>query len=533
MKRRNFLRTAGATAALTPFFHKGFAINPLAKNSVFGALGAAAGLSGKVMVFIELGGGNDGLNTLIPLDQYSKLSLHRSGVMIPESKVLGLNGYADTGLHPSMAALQEMFNDNLVSIVQNVGYPEQDYSHFRSMDIWHTASASDQYLDTGWMGRSLEGEYPTYPGGFPNEDTPDPLAIQIGSNLPLAFMGTAYSMGMTLGNASDFDNVFVNDFVEPAPPTPYGDELEYIRLIQQQSQVYYEVIKEAAEAQPDNLSPLYPPMYENYLADQLRVVARLIGGGMKTPIYVVSMGGFDTHSEQVIDGSVDVEGQNSKGEDNHALLLRKLSVAIAAFQDDLRLLGKDNDVAGMTFSEFGRTIASNFSVGTDHGAAAPLFVFGKGVNPGIIGNNADIPQDLAISGDVPMAHDFRQVYASVLQDWFGLTTSSSILLQNFDTLPIFKTVSAVKEDKRDIFGVTNYPNPVTSHTTITFNTFSNAQVTINLMDSQGRFILQIAEGNFPSGIHRVRFDRSNLPSGTYFYQVVQNGMGVTKKMLVF
>lgn len=525
MKRRNFLRTAGATAALTPFFHKGFAINPLARNSVFGALGAAAGLSDKVMVFIELNGGNDGLNTLIPLDQYNKLALHRSNVMIPESKVLALNGYADTGLHPSMAPLQDMFNSNLMSIVQRVGYPEQDYSHFRSMDIWHTASNSDQYLDTGWMGRALEAEHPTYPEGYPNEDTKDPLAIQIGSTLPLSFMGSAYSMGMTLGNASDFDDVFVNDFVEPAPATPYGEELEYIRLIQQQSQVYYEVIKEAAELQPDNLSPMYPPMYENGLADQLRVVARLIGGGMKTPIYVVSIGGFDTHSAQVEEGATD--------QGNHAELLRQLSEAIAAFQDDLRLMGKDDNVAGMTFSEFGRTIASNGSIGTDHGAAAPLFVFGKGVNPGIIGDNPDIPQDLDVSADVPMQNDFRRVYASILKDWFGLSTSNSVLFQNFDTLPIFKGATAVKEDKRDIFGVSNYPNPVSSHTTIAFNTFTSAHVVINLMDAQGRFILQIAEGNYSSGLHRVRFDRSNLPSGTYFYQVVQNGMGVTKKMLVF
>ena len=155
------------------------------------------------------------------------------------------------------------------------------------------------------------------------------------------------------------------------------------------------------------------------------------------------------------------------------------------------------------------------------------------MNPGIIGDNPDIPQDLDVSADVPMQNDFRRVYASILKDWFGLSTSNSVLFQNFDTLPIFKGATAVKEDKRDIFGVSNYPNPVSSHTTIAFNTFTSAHVVINLMDAQGRFILQIAEGNYSSGLHRVRFDRSNLPSGTYFYQVVQNGMGVTKKMLVF
>jgi hypothetical protein len=338
-------------------------------------------------------------------------------------------------------------------------------------------------------------------------------------------MGTAFPMGMSLGGADNFDDAFLNDFVEPAPATPYGDELEYIRIVQKQSQDYYEVIKNAAEAQPNNLSSMYPPQYQNNLADQLRIVARLIAGGLQTPVYVVSIGGFDTHSEQVDPGAPD--------QGYHAVLLGRVSEAIAAFQDDLRLMGKDENVSGMTFSEFGRTIASNASVGTDHGAAAPLFVFGKGVNPGIIGSNADIPANLNQSSDVPMQHDFRQVYASVLQDWFGLTNLSSILFQDFDILPIFKVASPVKETKWDGFGVGNFPNPVRSSTTITFTSFSTAQVTIDLLDSQGRFIQKIAEGNYPTGAHRVRFDRSNLPSGTYFYQVKLNGVGMTKKMLVF
>jgi hypothetical protein len=332
-------------------------------------------------------------------------------------------------------------------------------------------------------------------------------------------------MGMVVpGNTDELDSNYLTDLVEPAPASPYGDELEYIRLVYGKSQEYFDVIKNAVEAQPSNLSNLYPS--GNYLADQLRIVARLIGGGLTTPVYVVSIGGFDTHSEQVDPAAHD--------EGFHAELLGNISSAIYAFQDDLRLMGKDENVAGMTYSEFGRTIASNFSVGTDHGAAAPLFVFGKGVNPGIIGENAQIPQNLDQSADVPMAHDFRQVYASVLQDWFGLTNLQDILFQDFDILPIFKGASPAREQtNRDRFEVGNYPNPVRTSTTITFTSFSNANVVINLLDSQGRFILKIAEGNYPTGVHRVRFDRSNLPSGTYFYQVRLNGIGVTKKMLVF
>ena len=525
MKRRSFLRTAGAAAAFTPFVHKGFSINPLARNSIFGMLGAAASINGKVMVFIELNGGNDGLNTLIPLDQYDTLANHRSNLLIPENKVLDLDGTQGTGLHPAMTGLQEMYNDGLISVVQNVGYPQQDYSHFRSMDIWQTASGSSQFFDTGWLGRMLEGEYPGFPQGYPNMDSPDPLAIQIGSILPLAFMGTSFPMGMSISSPDEFYE-FVNDYVEPAPASPYGDELEYIRLVMQQSQQYYDAVKVAAENQPGNLSGKYPAEYENDLADQLRIVARLIGGGLQTPVYMVSIGGFDTHSEQV-------DGSGAPDQGRHANLLRKVSEAVYAFQDDLRLMGKDDNVAGMTFSEFGRTIGANGSVGTDHGAAAPLFVFGKGVNPGIIGSNPDIPQNIDDSADVPMVHDFRQIYASVLQDWFGISNLSEILNGDFEILPIFKGTTPAKEVAgRDRFNVSNFPNPVRSATTITFVSFSSAYVVINLLDAQGRFIVKIAEGSYLAGANQVRFDRSNLPGGTYFYQVKLNGVGVTKKMLV-
>ena len=522
MKRRKFLHTAGLTTAIAPFALNGFSINPMARNSFFSALGAAAQLNDRVMVFIELTGGNDGLNTLIPLDQYATLASHRSSLLIPENKVLGLDGTDATGLHPAMTELQGLYNDGLLSIVQNVGYPNQDYSHFRSMDIWQTASGSGEHLETGWLGRTLEGEYPGFPDGYPNPDNPDPLAIQIGSITPIALMGSAFPMGMSISDPDSFYE-FVNDLTEPTPATPYGDELAYIQLVMQQSQQYYGVIKNAAE-NSQNLSSKYPPDYENPLADQLKVAARLIGGGLQTPVYLVSIGGFDTHSEQVSDpGSTDTG--------NHAQLLHQISEAICAFQDDITLMGMAGKVCGMTFSEFGRTIASNGSFGTDHGAAAPLFVFGQGVNPGIIGANANIPAVLPESADVPMQHDFRSVYASVLQDWFGIENWDSILFQDFDILPIFKGVTPTRQVYPNAFEVGNYPNPVISGTTITF-TSTNAHVAINLLDGQGRFLRNIAEGNYPAGPQKVQFSRGSLPSGAYYYQVRMNGVTVTKKMLV-
>lgn len=521
MKRRNFLRTATTAAAMTPFIYKGHSITPMDRNSVFSQLAASATINGRVMVFIELAGGNDGINTLIPLDQYGNLSNHRDNLLIPENNVLGLDGVDGTGFHPIMTSMQSMYNDGLMSIVQNVGYPNQDYSHFRSMDIWMTGSDSNEYLGTGWMGRTLEGAYPGFPNDYPNTDFPDPLAIQIGSITPIAFMGSNFPMGMAISSADEFYD-FVNDLVEPAPAGNYGDELEFIRLVTQQSQQYYDSLKAAAE-NTVNLSNKY---INSYLSEQLRIVARLIGGGLQTPVYVVSLGGFDTHSLQ-IDSNI---GQGGA----HTNLLYDLSESINAFQDDIELMGVADKVCGMTFSEFGRTIGENGSLGTDHGAAAPLMVFGKGVNPGIIGANPEIPAFIQDSQDLPMVHDFRQIYASVLQDWFGIEDWQGILNDDFDVLPIFKGVTSTDETtgtSGDLFEVSNFPNPVSSTTTIAFMS-PGGQVQIRLLDANGRFIMNVAEGQYPMGYHQIVFDRGSLNSGTYLYQVVLNGVMITKKMLV-
>jgi len=522
MKRRKFLRTAGLATAIAPLAYNGFSINPLANNSMLARLGAAGSASDKIMVFIELNGGNDGINTLIPTDQYSKLSVHRPKVLIPENQVLPLSGVSGTGVHPAMSEVRQMFDNGMVSMVQTVGYPNQDYSHFRSMDIWMTGADSDESLNSGWLGRMLDYEYPGYPIGYPNQDAPDPLAINIGNVAPVSFMGSGFPMGISVGNPDEVYNL-INDFIEPTPNTPYGDELTYIRTVMQNTKVYFDVIKDAA-TMGQNLSSLYPAPEQNSLADQLKIVAKLINGGLTTSVYQVSIGGFDNHSQQV------QEGASATG--THAELLKKISEAVYAFMDDIRLMGKADKVCAMTFSEFGRTIGGNDSFGTDHGAAAPLFVFGKGVNPGIIGANPVIPLNLQVSGDVDMQHDFRSVYASVIQDWFGLDNGSSVLNGNFPILPIFKgSVDVQDTPSRNVFEVGNFPNPVHASSTITF-TIPSAYVTITLLDAQGRHIRNITEGNYPAGVHNVTFNRDGLPSGNYYYVLRINGLGVTKKMLI-
>lgn len=521
MKRRSFLRNTGLAAAWATFQHQGFAMNPMAQVPFLRALAEGGNPQDRVLVLIQLNGGNDGLNTFIPLDQYDNLAINRENVLIQESQILSLNGTIKNGLHPAMTDLRNMYNEGLVSVVQNVGYPNQDYSHFRSTDIWMSGSNSDQYLETGWAGRYLQSQHPQFPDGYPNADNPDPLAIQIGAVVSLALMGNAVPMGMGITDPALFYD-FVNDIPEPAPNTPYGQELEFVRLVTQQAQQYYQSITAAAGV-GSNMGP-YPA--NNPLAAQLKIVAQLVSGGLTTPIYIVSLDGFDTHSNQV-----DTTFGNAEGD--HANLLRIISEAVGAFQNDLKLLGVDDRVAGMTFSEFGRTISSNASIGTDHGAAAPLFVFGKEVIPGIIGDNPEIPNNPLVSYDVAMQHDFRSIYASALKDWFGIANPESILGQTFPILPIFKAAPTGTQviQKPEVMDVSNFPNPFHGATTFTFTT-DGGYVVISLLDMAGRVLQVVAEGSYVPGTHRVTYSRSDLRPGNYFYQVKVNGTTVTKQLVV-
>ncbi len=516
MKRRNFFKAAAA-ASVVPVSLNGMNLNAMGIESVLGNIGKRAS-EGKVLVLIQLNGGNDGLNTVIPVDQYANLTKARSNVIINESDLLKLNGYSKTTLHPKMTGLQSMFNNGKVNIVQSVGYPDPNFSHFRSTDIWMSASDSNTIETTGWMGRYLDDRFENFPKDYPSSSMPDPLAIQIGAMVSLAFMGPSTSMGMAITDPTTFYNI-VDNSTGSAPATPYGDELSYIRLLAQQTNKYADVIKKAANS-GSNKSTKYPSSggRGNGLAEQLKIVAKLISGGLKTPVYMVSLGGFDTHAEQV-DSSSHKDG-------SHATLLENLSTAIDAFQDDLKLLGISDRVVGMTFSEFGRRVQSNASGGTDHGAAAPLIVFGDAVQPGIIGNNPSIPSTTTVEDNVPMQFDFRQVYASVLKDWFELSESevSSLLGgKDYNTLPIFKNSLSTLEEFADYMTQIRmkpiYPNPAKDFIIVDFETDGGGELALNVFDPLGNLVQSVFQKNFPVGEYQQQVDLRGLKSGNYIVQL--------------
>jgi uncharacterized protein (DUF1501 family) len=425
MKRRDFLRNT-ITGVVLPSFLQGISLKALAGAPHMHALHPYMN-DDRVLVLIQLAGGNDGINTVIPFDQYSAYTAARPNIFIPQEKVLRLNGFDKTAFNPAMTNMQQLFNDGKLGVVQAVSYPKPNFSHFRATDIWMTGADSDKVLTSGWAGRFLNDVYPEFPDNYPNTAMPDPLAIQVGSVVSTALQGPLFTMGMAISNPSGFYNL-VEGKVNVNSNSRWGEQLDYIELMSQKTDQYASVIKKAAQKVPAQ-STAYPAPGKNPLADQLKIVARLIAGGLKTKVYMVSTGSFDTHAKQT-------EADTTTG--THAKLLQRVSEAIGAFMNDLQFLKIENKVMGMTFSEFGRRIKSNASGGTDHGAAAPVFYFGHTIKPAVIGNNPVIPTNATVNDNVPMQHDFRSLYASILQNWFNLQPQDvkNVLMADFPLLPV-------------------------------------------------------------------------------------------------
>ncbi|MEL6357526.1 MAG: DUF1501 domain-containing protein, partial [Bacteroidota bacterium] len=375
----------------------------------------------RVLVLVQLNGGNDGLQTLVPLDQYGNLTQVRSNIILPENSLLNIT--PTDAFHPRMPGMQELFFEGKLGIVQSVGYPNQNRSHFRSTDIWTSASSADEEITTGWLGRHFEINHPNYPIDYPNAATPHPLAMVMDTVVSATCQGTVSNFSLAV------DNPFSYTYISPGGTTPvpennYGEELTFVRQTIAQSNEYGNLITDLANTGQSLVQ--YP---DTDLGNQLKNIAILLDAGIQTRIFIATLGGFDTHAGQTT-------GNNTTGA--HADLLEDLSKSIAAFQQDLTLLGLDERVLGMTFSEFGRRIRSNTSRGTDHGTAAPLFLFGNCAQGGILGQSPTIDPQVDQSEGVPMQYDFRDIYGSILVDWFGLSTNDvqDLIAPGFTYLPI-------------------------------------------------------------------------------------------------
>ena len=517
MNRRRFLRNT-VPAVTLPAFVNGFSFTAFGSsgNALSRMFGGAA-KNDHVLVLIQLAGGNDGLNMVIPLDVYANYYNARTNVAIPQSKVLRLDGTDKSGLHPAMTDLQNLFNEGKANVVQAVGYDNQDFSHFRSTDIWMSGDSTKNRFDrvkTGWLGRYLDNEYPGYPDAYPSADMPDPLAIQISDIPTLEVQGPILSMGLSITDPEKLYS-FVNPFSDYPLTSPNANkELRYLRIISEKTKIYSDIIR-AAYLNANNLAT-YP---DTSLAHQLQIVARLIKGGLKTKVYTVTIGGFDTHKKQV-NASDTTTG-------NHAQLMKEISTGINAFQNDLELMGLDDRVLGMTFSEFGRRIKSNASLGTDHGAAAPLIMFGKNVKKGILGNSPDIPADIQVVNNIPFQYDFRSVYATVLERWFCVEQPliDTILLKNYQSLPIIKGGPCGLPDdiddtnnQSDNLVLKMWPNPYSLNGTLQFSS-TGGNVTIQQINALGQVVRVLTSQDYPEGTYNIDIYGDGLPAGVYFIRL--------------
>lgn len=432
MKRRDFLKTS-APLAVVPFF-SGRLLAAAMPVSLLEASVLNNTYGDRVLVVVQINGGNDGLNMVLPLDQYTNLAAARSNILIPETSALVL-GNTQTGLHPAMTGMHDLFEQDKMNVIQGVSYPSPNFSHFRATDIFMSGSDSASVVESGWLGRFLQFTYPDFPAQYPNAVMPDPLSISIGSELSLGLQGYEVSTGQTVptnfsGNLTSllpYSNTTV-------PNTNAGIEIAFLRNQQQFTNQYGSRIVAAWNAGSNSLTyPASPSGINNNLGQQLRIVARLIKGGLKTRIFWVKATGYDTHANQV-SGTDNTQGV-------HANLLSELSTAISTFQADLQALDLADRVLGMTFSEFGRRIRSNGSIGTDHGSGYPVFLFGNHVLPGIIGTNPVIPTNPSTSASVPMQHDFHSIYLSILQEWFCLSEANANAVLGFGGAPL-STINA-------------------------------------------------------------------------------------------
>ncbi len=503
MKRRSFLKNT--TAFALPTLLGGMQVTASAAQRMASLINEE---SDRVLVLIDLNGGNDGLNTFVPLDGYDNLANARPHVLIPESKLIPLT---DTiSLHPEMQGIKNLYENANLKVIQGVGYPNQNRSHFRSADIWNSASNADVFESTGWLGRYLDDGFPGFPEDYPNSDYEHPFAITLGKSISGTCQGEASNFSLAIINTNNIgglttgvESAFTDDY--------YGQELAFLVDTFKKTNAYAEPVIEAVE-NGDSLSNAYP---NTILGNQLEVVARMISGGLETKIYVLKLGGFDTHADQVVDGDT------CQGE--HAELLANLSQSIDAFQNDLKALGIEKRVLGMTFSEFGRKIISNAGLGTDHGTAAPMMIFGDCVSPGITGANPEIGDQVDIEEGVPMQYDFRSVYGSVLMDWFEVPEEKVkiFLTPDFQYIPILGEclIPTNTSEIDSQLSLSASPNPFINNFVVELALRENADVKIDLSDVQGKLIKNIGQRNLLAGTHEIRIEGHDLATGVYFARI--------------
>lgn len=427
MKRRDFVKYTATASAAIPILVNGI---PARALSMMDLPPECDVVGERILVLIQMRGGNDGLNTTVPLNGFDTYANYRETTRLnnvgQSNGIIRLDSTLpdeqQLGLHPGMTGLKELYDQGALNIVQMVGYPSHNLSHFKSTDIMMLGADGDETASgSGWMAEYLTYTFPGVAGN-PTPQSPDPIGIQLGDIKPSLGFHSEEEHGVSINLArQDPNGLFslLNSLgglpPENIPDSDFGSQLQFIVDAKENAEVYSQRIADVFNAGTNDVGTTYP---DTYLANQLKTVAKLISGGSRTKVFLVDHTGFDTHVDQVQDGSSHLG--------RHSELLTEFSDAVKAFQDDIEAQQFDERILTVTFSEFGRKAIQNGNNGTDHGNYAPMFVIGRYAKAGVTGVNADLSmvnQDSGRFFDNQIQHDYRQVYATALQDWLGTDDS--------------------------------------------------------------------------------------------------------------
>lgn len=501
--RRGFLKTLGIAGAGAISFGSS-ALSVVDSHFLTNALSEAD--SDRILVLIRLKGGNDGLNTIVPLYDFDLYANKRPEIHIPQNNIIKLND--DFGIPEFMGNMDPLWKEGAMKVIHGVGYENQNLSHFKSSEIWATTT-KDSYVNSGWLGRYYEEKYLDYMTNPPEK----PLAIQVGSGGDLIFSGDLTTYSFSVSSPQRLKRVAENGTLfdtQSLQSSLHGNQVAFLREAANTTFRYASIINDAYESSSD-----YNAYNDNNFDLQLSLVSRFIKGNLGTKVYMVTLGGFDTHANQPA---------------RHETLMTRLSGAIKTFYDDLEKFGIADKVLSMTFSEFGRRVAENGSNGTDHGSAAPIMLFGPALRgSGFVGKHPDL-SDLNKRGNMSNSVDFRSVYATILTDWLCadptyvnnavIGTEYNLLglglgcngIQNLEITqdPFLPLHAAVNDDQ----GVSLY---------LSINEPGNIEVAI--FDILGRKVGTAMNNQLSSGRHSIPLrsgTEARLSPGQYFYKISLN-----------
>jgi len=510
--RRSFLQALGLVGGGTMMLG-GTPLTASKASPLAAALNEAE--TDRILVLIRLEGGNDGLNTIVPVYDYDTYANLRPTIKLQQNELYNLT--PDFGLPNYMSDLQSLWGNGAMKVVHGVAYQNSSLSHFRGSDIWASTEAN-QIVDTGWLGRYFENLYPDYIVNPPTI----PAAVQIGSVGNLIFEGLENNYAFSVANPNQLQNIAQNGTLHDMlslPECTYGEKLEFMRGTTNTTFTYASVIHDAYAASTNDVQYL-----DEDLGNQLAIVSRMIKGNLGTKVYMVTLGSFDTHA-----------GQRGW----HDGKLNDLANSVKLFFDDLASTGHDQDVLAMTISEFGRRPDENGSNGTDHGQAAPLMLFGPGLNGnGFIGNHPSLT-DLDNNGNLIYNVDFREIYATVMQEWLCIpssTVNQALLGSPYNRINLGITCSALSTDDFDIAeGFSHYALYNNNQTTIKFKNPNAGHTVVKLYNIIGKEIATLKNEMLFPGEHEINVREAaqmRLDTGQYIYRISVGNENFSRSILV-